>query len=246
VPSAFAAEAIYTEEYFQGGRPDGYSDYLGSEAFLAEEYVRRIEFIRSYVSTGRLLEVGCATGGLLAHARKYFAVQGLDVSEFAVRAARAKSLDVECSSVEASKIARPPYDVVAMFDAIEHLRNPARTLAYIHSLLAVKGYLFLTTGDAKSIVARVFGKHWRLMTPPQHLWFFDRRTIVALLERLHFKVLDVRYLWRRVPLSLAWYQLFRGQLGAMPLGLGNLVLPVNLYDTMTVVASKHLQDEQRN
>jgi hypothetical protein len=123
-----------------------------------------------------------------------------------------------------------------MFDVIEHLRSPARTLAHIHSLLAVNGYLFVTTGDAKSLVARSFGRYWRLMTPPQHLWFFDRGTIVALLERLDFKVLDVRYLWRRVPLSLVCYQLFRGKLGRTPFGLGDFVLPVNLYDTMTIVA----------
>ena len=238
VPPAFAAETIYTEDYFQGGQADGYSDYLGSEAVLAGEYARRLEFLRSYVSMGKLLEIGCATGGFLEHARRHFSVQGVDVSDFAVQAARAKGLDVECSSVEDSKIICPPYDVVAMFDAIEHLRHPARTLAQIHSLLSANGYVFVTTGDARSRVARLFGKHWRLMTPPQHLWFFDRRTIVALLERLHFRVLDVRYLWRRVPLSLAWYQLFRGRLGAMPLGLGSIVLPVNLYDTMTIVAGK--------
>jgi cyclopropane fatty-acyl-phospholipid synthase-like methyltransferase len=85
VPPAFAAETIYSEEYFQGGQPDGYCDYLGSEAFSVGEYARRVEFVGSYVSGGRLLEVGCATGGFLAHARKNFTVQGLDVSDFARR-----------------------------------------------------------------------------------------------------------------------------------------------------------------
>jgi hypothetical protein len=61
-------------------------------------------------------------------------------------------------------------------------------------------------------------------------------------------VLDVRYLWRRVPVSLAWYQLFRGRLGALPFGLGNVALPVNLYDTMTIVAGKlpqRVKNEER-
>jgi SAM-dependent methyltransferase len=248
VPPGFAANAIYTEEYFQGSRSDGYCDYLGSEAFLVEEYETRIEFIRSCVPAGRLLEVGCATGGFLAQARKYFSVQGVDVSKFAVQAACRKGLDVECSSVEESTIARPPYDAVVLFDTLEHLKSPGRTLAHIHSLLAANGRLFLTTGDARSLLARVLGKRWRLMTPPQHLWFFDRRTIVALLERLEFRVLDVRYLWRRVPVSLAWYQLFRGRLGALPFGLGNVALPVNLYDTMTIVAGKlpqRVKNEER-
>jgi len=238
VPRGFAADAIYTEDYFQGRRPDGYFDYLSSETFLAEEYASRLDFVRSYVSTGRLLEVGCATGGFLAHARRHFSVQGVDVSNFAVQAAQAKGLEVECNSIEASTITKPPYDVVVMFDTVEHLPHPGEALARIHSLLSTRGYVFITTGDIGSAMARGLGKRWRLMTPPQHLWFFDRRTIGALLEAVGLRVSDVRYLWRRVPLSLAWYQVVRGKMGPLPFGLGNIVLPVNFHDTMTIVAGK--------
>src|SRR5215471_18201135 len=62
VPPDFDSEQIYTQEYFQGGVPDGYFDYLGSESLLTAEYSNRLQLIRRYKPSGRLLELGCAPG----------------------------------------------------------------------------------------------------------------------------------------------------------------------------------------
>ncbi len=234
------AASIYTEEYFQGGVPDGYFDYLGSERLLRDEYEARLALIRRHCRSGRLLEVGCATGGFLEIARKAFEVQGLDVSEFAANEARRKGLDVSCGTLldSATLDLDPPCDVIALFDTIEHLPEPAATLERAQARLSPGGTLVLSTGDAESPLARITGKRWRLMTPPQHLWFFGKKSLTTLLERLGFEVLAVEYPWRKVPISLAWYQLFRGAVGSLPDALGRLVLPVNLFDTMTVIARR--------
>jgi hypothetical protein len=105
----FNPSGIYTEEYFQGGVPDGYSDYLGSEVLLAREFETRLKFIRSFRPGGKLFEIGCATGGFLKQAKKYFAVQGTDVSEFAVQEAHEKGLDVRCGEFDPSKANASPY-----------------------------------------------------------------------------------------------------------------------------------------
>lgn len=231
-------QTIYTEDYFQGGVSDGYFDYLGSEKLLIREFQDRLKLVLAYQKSGRLLEIGCATGGFLEQARKYFTVQGIDVSEFAIGEARKKGLDVECAALESSRLVSPHYEVIVMFDAIEHLPNPAATLAKAYSLLSNGGYLLLTTGDTGSLMARILGSRWRLMTPPQHLWFFGRDNIDILLTRLGFVVQSVTHQWRNVPLSLIWYQLFRGKIRPLPEFLGRIVLPVNLFDTMTVVARK--------
>jgi len=235
--SAFDPKALYTQAYFEGGVPDGYYDYVGSEAFLVREYAKRLEVIRSYQASGRLLEVGCATGAFLAHAGRYFSTEGIDVSAFAVQEARGKGLKVTCGTLDDADLA-PPYDVAVLFDTIEHLEAPARTLTRLHALLAPRGYVVITTGDAGSVLARLSGRAWRLMTPPQHLWFFSKRNLRLLLERLGFEVRSARYRWRLVPVSLMWYQLVRGRLGLPHPVLNQMVLPVNLYDTVTVVAQR--------
>lgn len=234
----FDAGRIYTEDYFQGGAPDGYFDYLGSEQLVGAEYEARLALLLRHVAAGRLLEVGCATGGFLACARSRFEVQGVDVSAFAVAEAREKGLDVRQGDVESAPGLEGPFDAAALFDTIEHLPAPRAALLRVSELLRPGGVVVLSTGDASSLVARASGRRWRLMTPPQHLWFFTRASMEALLARAGFEVLSITHAWRRVPVSLIWYQLFRGAARPLPSWLGRALVPVNLFDTMTVVARR--------
>jgi SAM-dependent methyltransferase len=234
----FDANSIYTEGYFQGEISDGYFDYLGSECFLTREYRARVSWIHDYLPQGRLLEIGCATGGFLQEAQRYYSVQGIDVSDFAVQAARQKGLDVSCGLFEMIGTLRPLYDAIIMFDTIEHVKDPLSTLRTAHANLRPGGFVFITTGDSQSLSARLLRSRWRLLTPPQHLWFFNLHSLSLLLEHLGFCVLTSRHPWRFVPLTLMWYQLFRGRVRPPPRPLDRIVVPVNLYDIMLIVASK--------
>ena len=234
----FDANLIYTEGYFQGETPDGYFDYLGSECFLTREYRARVSWIRDYLPQGRLFEIGCATGGFLQEAQRHYAVQGIDVSDFAVQAARQKGLDVSCGYFETMEALGPLYDAIVMFDTIEHVKDPLSTLRTVYANLRPGGFVFITTGDSQSLSARLLRSRWRLLTPPQHLWFFSVHNLSLLLERLGFCVLVSRHPWRFVPLTLMWYQLFRGRVRPLPRLLDSVVLPVNLYDIMLIVATK--------
>jgi SAM-dependent methyltransferase len=238
----FDTNNIYTEDYFQGGVPDGYSDYLGSEKLLAREFRARVKFVRSFQPGGRLFEIGCATGGFLDQAKEYFDVHGTDVSEFAVRAASEKRLDVRCGEFDESKANCAPYDVFALFDTIEHLPDPVGTLRSVSRCLRPGGVVFVTTGDSASLLARTSGARWRLMTPPQHLWFFSRQSLTQSLEDLGFEVLRVEYPWRLVPAQLIWYQAFRGRAGALPAWFDGTGIPLNLFDSMMIVARKRVAD----
>ena len=68
-------------------------------------------------------------------------------------------------------------DVIVLLDVIEHLPSPRDTLALCARHLAPGGIIVITTGDFGSLSARLAGARWRLMTPPQHLWFFTRESI---------------------------------------------------------------------
>jgi SAM-dependent methyltransferase len=194
--------------------------------------------VRSYRAYGKLLDIGCATGVFLQEGQKTFSVQGIDISPFAVEVAKSKGLDVECCDLENSTNISPPYDVISLFDTIEHLQHPANTLRKVSSLMENEGMLFITTGDTGSLFARISGKNWRLLTPPQHLWFFNRRNLSQLLDRAGFRVLRIFAAWRKVPVSLMWYQFFRGKVRPLAGILGKRVLPINLFDNMTVIATK--------
>ena len=238
VPQNFQAGKLYEEEFFQGKSPNGYFDYLGTAQLLNNEFIQRARLVHKYQSAGRLLDVGCATGNFIKAARQYFDVKGIDISSFAVEAAIQDGLPAACGTLEELEKTPQSYDIITMFDTLEHVPNPQATLQQSHSLLKKDGIVVISTGDASSVLAKLAGKRWRLMTPPEHLWFFSRRNLGILLERTGFSVLDCVYPWRQVPVSLMWFQIFRGRQKPLPDWIGKMTFPVNLFDAITVVAKK--------
>ena len=242
VGPGFDPARIYGDEYFSGGQADGYADYLGSEPVLRREFRRVLEDLRKCGSGGgKLLELGCAYGFFLAEARGDYDGLGVEMAPSAVAFARSRGLDViEGSLREEILVTRGPFDAVAMLDCIEHLEAPDETVALVARGLRPGGHIVITTGDWDSALARVTKANWRLMTPPQHLFFFSRKTLATLLERNGFEVLSVSSPWKLVPIGLALYQLTSraGLKVRVPAWLGRVGVPVNLFDTVRVIARK--------
>jgi hypothetical protein len=135
---------------------------------------------------------------------------------------------------------QPPFDVMVMLDVIEHLPNPLEAITLIKDHLTLGGHLVLTTGDWDSLFSSVSGRYWRLMTPPQHLYFYSRRTLKALLRKAGFKILECTRPWKKIPFGLAAYQLLRRFHIPLPLPrkLSNFGVPVNLFDTVRLICRK--------
>jgi hypothetical protein len=108
------------------------------------------------------------------------------------------------------------------------------------------GVIVITTGDFESHLARLAGAHWRLMTPPQHLWFFTRTSVRQLAAGLGLSLEFMDRPWKIVPLSLIFFQL-RRMLGLRPkpAPAGRIGIPLNLFDTMRIVLRKPELGEPR-
>ena len=238
----FSTAGIYTEEYFQGGQSDGYADYLGSEAVLRAEFRTVLEDLRrAGANRGKLLELGCAYGFFLDEARSYFDVHGIEVSDTAARFCRSRGLDVEHGVLTENFVARQtPFDAVVMLDVVEHLPEPDVSLELLYRAMKPGARLLLTTGDWESALSRIMGSSWRLMTPPQHIFFFSPRTMSSMLARLGFDVIEYRKPWKIVPLDLALYQLGRilGMSKPPRWKRAHFGFPVNLFDAFSIVAMR--------
>jgi len=240
--TGFDPKEIYTAAYFEGGAHDGYADYPASEAVLRRGFRRTVdELVRLGCKGGKLLEIGCAYGFFLLEARRRFEVAGIELAPEAAAACRARGLDVHQGPVDAGFLeSRAPFDAVVMLDVIEHLEDPAETVRLVASQLRRAGLLLITTGDWGSLPSRLLRSSWRLMTPPQHLFFFTKKTLSRMLADNGFEVVSCRYPWKTVPLDLILYQLLR--MCRLPNRsipqLGKLGLPVNLFDALQLVARK--------
>jgi SAM-dependent methyltransferase len=235
----FDMRTYYTEDYFFGARQDGYVDYRGSEPVLRREFARTVQFIRGFRSSGRLLEIGCAYGFFLQEAGRFYDVAGIEIADAAVAFCRSRGLSVVNGVVEESSLAQfGMLDVIVLLDVIEHLPDPQSTLALCRKRLNPGGVIVVTTGDFASLYARLAGPRWRLMTPPQHLWFFTPASVGRLAHSLGLKLEACDHPWKVVPLALVEFQMRRllGVNGGLPTAFASRIgLPVNLFDAMRCV-----------
>jgi SAM-dependent methyltransferase len=244
-PSDFDITTYYTEDYFSGGRTDGYADYQGSEPILRREFARTVGFIRNFRATGRLLEIGCAYGFFLKEASSFYDAAGIEIAEAAAKSCRDQGLKVVTGAVDEANLSRlGGMDVIVLLDVVEHLPEPWSTLALCRRYLNPGGIIVISTGDFASFYARVAGQHWRLMTPPQHLWYFTPESLRRIALSLNLQMESCEHPWKLVPLSLMIFQMRRllGSYQGPAISTGRIGIPVNLFDAMRCVLRKPMSD----
>jgi len=182
-----------------------------------------------------------AYGFFLNAAARYFDVAGIELVQEAAAHGRHAGLNVLQGTADAANLQRiGKVDVIVLFDVIEHLPQPRETLALCRDHLNGGGIIVITTGDFGSPAARLTGARWRLMTPPQHLWFFTQPSMRRLSSALGLSLEHLDHPWKIVPASLIAFQLRRmlGLVGERVTTASRIGVPVNLFDAMRVVLRK--------
>ena len=131
---------------------------------------------------------------------------GIDVSPSAVAHNRARGLDARLATLERHEFGAPAFDVVTMFDSIEHMPSPMRALAAARELLTDDGLLIITTPNIDGLLpaatyqmfCRTMGL-WEHPTPPGHVYQFSSATLRAALGRAGFAPIHERT--ERIPLD---------------------------------------------
>jgi len=150
---------------------------------------------------------------------------------------------VHVGVVEDAPLPEGAYDVVTMWDVIEHLPDPASTLRAVHSALRPGGVFAVTTMDVEALFPRVAGRFWPWYMQ-MHLVYFSRRTLGELLRRCGFEVVEVSRHRRIVRVSYAVSRLgsysttAERVARALTRRLGDRTVGVDLGDIVTVVARK--------
>lgn len=164
---------------------------------------RRIARLRRHARGGQLLEIGCGAGDFLRRARE----EGWHVRavEFSAHTARlvgeAIGADVRAGELTADLWADVEFDTIVLWNVLEHLEDPYKTMRIVAERLRPGGAVLLSlpTRDAAE-AGRVFGDDWVLLDLPRHLHFFDRSGLEKLCvdAGLHLS-------WYRTPaLDTAW------------------------------------------
>jgi 2-polyprenyl-3-methyl-5-hydroxy-6-metoxy-1,4-benzoquinol methylase len=219
-----------------------------------ERHLKPLERIAGPPDGRPLLDVGCYTGVFVEIARRHgWNAWGLEPSRWAVEQAQARGLHVVQGTLDTADLPEAHFDVVTMWDVIEHLTDPRGALERVHRLLRSPepaegkpgGLVVVHTIDIDSLFARLMGARWPWLME-MHIYYFSRRTLRAMLERCGFEVLSDRpqgrylrlgYLMNRVRALMPLVG--RPAEGIVTrLGLRGIAVPIDLGDLFTAYARK--------
>lgn len=185
----------YPDEYVAYAAPtEGLTARLGWR-YGIERY-RRCRFVTRFQREGRLLDVGCATGQFLADMRDFgdWQLLGVEMNPRAALIARRRhGLPVVIARFEELELPPAAFDVVTLWDVLEHLPEPVARLRAVRESLKPDGWLFLSVPILDSLDARLFGGHWIGLDLPRHLQIFSHRSLRHMFRVTGFRIVATAY-----------------------------------------------------
>lgn len=192
---------------------------------------------------GRLLDIGTG-GGSFPHVaeKRGWQAEGCEPNRWLCEwALKNYGLAIRSGTVFEQHYPAGVYDVVTLWDVLEHTPDPKAEIGEVHRLLKEGGLVVINVPDAGSWMARLMGRSWIYLLDV-HLYYFTRATITKLLEdsgfelvtlRPHFQWLGLGYiLHRSTPQAGAAARL--AQRLAMRVGIGEWQVPYWMGQTLAI------------
>lgn len=207
-PTDAERAALYS---FAAGYHQELAEDAASIAFHRDEARRNLAVLMRHRAPGRrLLDIGCSSGLFLAAARAAgWQVRGLEYSPDSAQVARQElGLDVVTGELGESTFAPASFDVVTLWDVIEHVPDPRLVLQRVRPLLAPGGLLLIKTPNIDGLYPRLsyWVAHrlgfWGHPEPPGHLYQFSVTTLARMVRDLGYGV-DAAH-QQRIPITYSF------------------------------------------
>ena len=199
-----AAADFYSKSYFENhtSHEMGYDNYVSDKELVEKTFRRRLAEIENkwIKKPGKVLDVGCATGFFLSIARQMgWEVSGVEISGYCCDyALREFGLELHQGFFKEARDFTPDFDLITMWDYLEHSFTPDEDLRKAHELLKPGGLLALATPDVGSVPAKIFRENWMGFKEHEHLYYFDKKNLVGLLQAKGFRVLTTTYAGKHI------------------------------------------------
>ena len=188
---------LYSEKYFNAPYMRFYIEK--GERQTNESFVSRLDWIEKIIRKGRILDIGCASGGFLRLARdREWETFGVEVSKTAAGIAEAKyGLNVMTGELNEAGFDDEFFDVITVSDVLEHVENPRSFLVEINRIMKKGGLLYIAVPDFDGLYYRaaVFASrfsHKNYFVLPHHIYFLNRSSVSRYLKETNFKLIDLR------------------------------------------------------
>jgi 2-polyprenyl-3-methyl-5-hydroxy-6-metoxy-1,4-benzoquinol methylase len=163
---------------------------------------------------GRLLDVGCGNGDVLLEMRFLgWDAYGIEPDKRAVDIARNNGLKVFYGMLETADYPADYFDVIYLYNVIEHLPDPLRALEKCKAMLKPGGSLAVWTCSNQSLAHNIFKSSYRGLETPRHFHIFSPKSLLSIGQKAgltvkHFQTYFNEYIWR------SSYKIYRQQADA--------------------------------
>ena len=180
---------------YMGSQESGHdSQYLGR----VNSFLNALKKHRKYLPLpgSKLLDIGTAGGAFLDAAKRFgYDAYGMEPSADLVARGKSRGLAIVQGNIESHNFGNRNFDIVCLWDVIEHLPNPKSALMEIRKLLKPNGILLINFPDIGTWQAKLTGKRfWWILSG--HLQHFTRASISDICIRTGFKIYHFQRYWQ--------------------------------------------------
>jgi SAM-dependent methyltransferase len=198
VLSCQSCGTIYTSSISGSSPARNYDGYYTSENLSVPDFIhRRLDEIISgfsrYRVHNRLLEIGFGAGSLLGAAvRAGWRVEGVEVSESAVKHGEAQGFKTFHGEFSEARFAAERFDLVIATELLEHVQYPGAMIHEIARVLRPGGLFWGTTPNPRGLSPRLLGLEWSVICPPDHLQLLSEKGVGNLLVEAGFRKVSIQ------------------------------------------------------
>lgn len=148
--------------------------------------------IKKTVDNKKFLDIGCGSGSqMIIKENEGFESFGVEISNVAVENGKKAGQNIEFYDGKKLPFDDALFDIVNMGNVIEHLHHINEILIEIKRVLKLDGYLTICAPNIDSFDAKLYGKYWRHLDVPRHLYHFSVHTIDKILSKNGFKIIQI-------------------------------------------------------
>ncbi|MGE5845149.1 MAG: class I SAM-dependent methyltransferase [Ignavibacteria bacterium] len=192
---------LFIPQYFS--KKISYEDYKGEEVLeqvkqgnnwlKMQRHLLRFKFVKRYKPSGDLFDLGTGWGHFLAAGKELgYKVHGIEVSGMPCKYAREElNLPVENINFFKMELKKNSYDLITMWDVLEHIPDADEVIRRCNIMLKDNGYVILQVPEIDSTIAKLLKEKWNMISPG-HVNLFSKKTIKKLFEDRGFKVKKIK------------------------------------------------------
>lgn len=159
------------------------------ETFGQERYFYAKKFIPKKKNP-YILDLGCGAGYFLSVLKdRKIKSKGLEVSSHLVSYCKRNGLNVSSSNIELERDSS--FDLITMYDVLEHLENPIEVMSSINKKLKKNGICIAYTPNIESLAFELMGSNQNTLLPFEHVCFYNPKSLNFLATKSGFDVISI-------------------------------------------------------